>query len=419
MKDIVIVANFIGALDGGKNSRFTYLAELLSKESDITVEIVSSTFSHDYKRKRSSTIHLQNIKITLIDEPGYKKNISLKRFFSHYIWGKNVAAYLKKRKQPDVIYCAVPSLTGPDMIGKYCKKKGIPFIIDVQDIWPEAFKMVFNIPIISDFAFAPFKRMANNVYVNANDIIAVSNSYLKRALEVNRNASGHVVFLGTDLRTFDRNADIDLVNNAEPYKKNKEVIVYSALPKCIEKGYDEIWVAYCGTLGNSYDLNTAIDAVSLVEEEGFRLKFIVMGGGPKEEEFINHAKEKKIDAIFTGNIPYDKMCSILSHCDITINPIKSKAAASIINKHADYAACGLPVINTQESKEYRSLVDDYNMGFNCNNDDPNDIKDKIQLLAIDKGLRIIQGNNARKCATEKFDRSNTYFEIIETINNYL
>ena len=52
-----------------------------------------------------------------------------------------------------MIYCAVPSLTGPYLISRYCKKNKIKFIIDIQDLWPEAFKMVFDVPIIKDIIF--------------------------------------------------------------------------------------------------------------------------------------------------------------------------------------------------------------------------------------------------------------------------
>ena len=99
MKDVVIVANFIGALDGGKNSRFTYLADKLNKINSMSVEIVSSSFSHDYKKHRDNIPNIFEYKVTLIDEPGYKKNVCIQRFYSHYIWGINVVKYLKSRKK--------------------------------------------------------------------------------------------------------------------------------------------------------------------------------------------------------------------------------------------------------------------------------------------------------------------------------
>jgi len=50
------------------------------------------------------------------------------------------------------------------------------------------------------------------------------------------------------------------------------------------------------------------------------------------------------------------MVGLLCACQIAINPIKSKSAGSIINKVGDYAAAGLPVINSQENEEYRRLI---------------------------------------------------------------
>ena len=76
------------------------------------------------------------------------------------------------------------------------------------------------------------------------------------------------------------------------------------------------------------------------------------------------------------------MCALISKCDVAVNPIMHNAAQSIINKHADYAAAGIPVVSTQESREYRTLVEKYHMGFNCQNGNAQEIADKIQKLIL-------------------------------------
>ena len=164
--------------------------------------------------------------------------------------------------------------------------------------------------------------------------------------------------------------------------------------------------SYCGTLGSSYDLTCVIDALNILNDS--RVCFIVMGDGPRLEEFKTYAKEKRIRAEFVGRLQYNAMCSLLIACDITINPITHMAAQSIINKHADYAASGKPVVSTQESEEYRNLIDQYEMGFNCRNNDSVDIADKIRTLTDNKELRMRMGRNARKCAEERFDRAVAY-----------
>ena len=162
MKDIVVVANFCRDFSENDNGRFLYICKQLAKEHN--VEIITSDFSHIKKEHRGVIPVQWPFKVTFLHEAGYKKNVSVKRFFSHCVWGNAVKKYLKKRKKPDVIYCAVPSLTGPLAVAKYCEKYGIKFIVDVQDLWPEAFKMIFKVPVISDVIFAPFSVLSNGIY---------------------------------------------------------------------------------------------------------------------------------------------------------------------------------------------------------------------------------------------------------------
>lgn len=395
MKDIVVVANFCGDLSENDNIRFTYLCRELAKNHN--VELITSDFSHTQKAHRQAQKYKTSFKVTLLHETGYVKNVSLRRFFSHYMWGKAVSKYLKGRKKPDVIYCAVPSLKGPLAVAKYCEKNNVKFIVDVQDLWPEAFKMVLNIPIVSDVIFAPFNFLSNGIYKRADEIVAVSDSYVNRALSVNKKCkSGNTVYLGTKLETYDLG-----VKEATPiYKKTGA----------------QVLVGYCGSLATSYDIPNLIYAVRKLCDKGIEnVKLVIIGDGTHKAQFEEIAGKYEVDAVFTGSLPYDVMCAQLNECDIVVNPIRHGSAATIINKHGDYAASGLPVINSQESVEYRNLVDEYKMGLNCKNEDAQDMADKLEMLILDKELRLQMGQNARRCATEKFDRSVTYKKIIELI----
>ncbi|TYS59864.1 glycosyltransferase family 4 protein [Sutcliffiella horikoshii] len=400
MKDILIIAHFTQVPGEAGNGRFHYIAEKIDKKYS-TVEVVTTTFSHRTKKQRylsKEQYESLSYKLTMLEEPGYKKNVSLKRFYSHFIMGKSLKRYLKYRNKPDIIYCSVPSLDVAKVAATFAKENDIKFILDIQDLWPEAFKMVFNIPYISDKLFYPMEKKANHIYKAADEIIAVSQTYVDRALEVNskcRNA--YSVFLGTELTNFDILA-----------MKNKN----------IEKPKNEIWLAYAGTLGHSYDLTSAIDALCILQKKGINnIKFVIMGDGPLKSSFEKYAAEKQINVLFTGRLDYGKMVGILVNCDIAINPISKGAAQSIINKHGDYAAAGLPVINTQESLEYRDLVNEYQMGINCKNNDAENLALNLQRLYVDIDQRRTMGINSRRLAEEKFNRSITYKKIIDLITN--
>lgn len=389
VKDIVIVADFCSAFDGKGNNRFIYIAEHLIAKGH-SVEIVTSDFCHSDKRPFCPTISdYHGIKITMLHEPQYSKNISIKRFYAHYLWGRQVYNYLRKRSKPCVVYCAMPSLNAARLSGKYCKKNSVKFVVDIQDLWPEAFKMVFNIPVLSDVLFAPFNLIANSAYKSADEIVAVSKTYVDRALKVNRkNIKGHPVFLGTDLETFDTN-----VINGKRFKKDDS----------------EVWLGYCGSLAYSYNLKVVFDAMRKFDNP--HLKFIIMGAGPRENEFKSYSKG--LNTFFTGRLPYKDMCAVLDECDIVVNPIAKNAAQSIINKHADYAASGKPVISTQKCREYEDLVTKYEMGVNVSNVD--DFCIALKRLCNDANLRRKMGSNSRRCAEELFDRKKTYNIIRDLI----
>ena len=285
MKDIVIIANFCRDFSETDNGRFMYLCKELSKEN--RVEIITSDFRHTAKKHKEPLVHNWPFTITFLYEPGYKKNISIQRFVSHYAWGKEVKKYLENREKPDVVYCAVPSLTAPYEAAKYCEKNDIRFIIDIQDLWPEAFKMVFDVPVIGDILFAPFKHLVNEIYKRANVVCGVSETYVNRALKVNQKIkTGHVVFLGTSVETFDNNA------------KNNPV----------EKPENELWLGYCGSLNSSYDLTVVFDALAILKKEGHNLpKFVILGTGEREADFKEYASNLDLNCFFAGWLPYESV----------------------------------------------------------------------------------------------------------------
>ena len=397
-KDIMLIVNYWHFEQEKASSRYRSFANILCDKYDL--EVVTSTFCHLTKKQRdveSLSLATLPYKMTLQYEKGYKKNISLKRIFSYKQFGKNVEKYLLKRKKPDLIIVSVPSLGVADRVTKYANKNNIPVIVDIQDLWPEAFKMALSIPIISDIMFYPMKRQADRIYSRADKIMAVSNTYVERGLKCNRkDTTGLSIYIGSDSKLI-----------AEKMK-NIEV----------DKPKDEFWIGYVGALGYSYDINMVSNAIKILKDRGIEnIVFKVMGDGPLKNDFEAYARELNIKFEFMGFLDYGTMMATLSKCDVAVNPIVGKSVSSIINKVSDYAMSGMAVINTQNSPEYRKLIDEYQAGINVENGNVEAVAEAILQLYQDRKLLSQIQSNSKRLGEEKFDRNKTYLQIIDIIDN--
>lgn len=400
MKKIAVISMGV-KLDNEKGySRFRYIGDFLS-DAGYQVDLITTTFQHWEKAQRKlDEIKKEDYKFNLkfIYEPGYKKNIDLRRIHSHRIAAKNLTKLLEQEGDYDLIYCEIPPNDVALAAAEYAKKKGIPFVPDVNDLWPEAMHMVLDIPVISNILFYPLQRDAEKVYSLVSGIIGTSDEYRDRPL---KNQMLHVpkktVYVGNEITEFDAGV--------------KE---YSSE---IEKKEGEFWISYAGTIGTSYDIKTMVLAgKELLNRGKDQMKIKILGGGPLKEELETLAKEQDCTNVeFVGYAPYPKMAAYLAKSDILVNSFVKKAPQSIVTKIGDYLAAGRPMINTCMSPEFREKVEKDGFGINIMPEDVTILADAIEKLYEDNAGREEMGRKARKIAEEQFDRPESYKKIIELI----
>lgn len=401
MKKKIAVISMGVKLNGEKGySRFRYIGDFLS-DAGYQVDLITTTFQHWEKAQRDiDAIKKEDYKFQLkfIYEPGYRKNIDLRRIRSHSIAAKNLTKLLEKEGDYDLIYCEIPPNDVALAAAEYAKKKGIPFVPDVNDLWPEAMRMVLDIPVVSDILFYPLQRDAEKVYSLVSGIIGTSDEYRDRPLKNQKlDVPRKTVYVGNEIAEFDRGVE----------KYGPE----------IQKPEGEFWVSYAGTIGTSYDIRTMVLAGKELLDRGMsQIKFKILGGGPLKDELENLAKEQGcVNVEFVGYAPYPKMAAYLAKSDILVNSFVKKAPQSIVTKIGDYLAAGKPMINTCMSPEFRQKVENDGFGINILPEDVKILADAIAELYEDREGCRVMGEKARKIAEEQFDRPESYKKIIELI----
>lgn len=388
-------------LNGEKGyTRFRYLAEFLTA-AGYQVDLITTTFQHWEKAQRN----LNEIKkedypfgLKFIYEPGYKRNVDLRRVRSHRIAAENLKKLLETEGDYDLLYAEIPPNDVALAAAEFAKAKGIPFVADVNDLWPEAMRMVLDIPVVSDILFHPLLRDAEKVYGLVSGVVGTSDEYRDRPFaRQNRDIPRITVYVGNEISQFDAGAA----------QKKPEV----------NKNEGEFWVGYAGTIGTSYDIETMVLAGEELARRGRdHIRIKILGGGPTKEKLEELARQKHIDNVeFVGYAPYDMMAAYLTSCDVLVNSFVKKAPQSIVTKIGDYLAAGKPMINTCSSPEFRAKVDADGFGVNIEAEDVKILADAIEKFANDPALCENMGKKARQIAEEQFDRPKSYQRIRELI----
>lgn len=146
-------------------------------------------------------------------------------------------------------------------------------------------------------------------------------------------------------------------------------------------------------------------------------RVVVMGDGPRRREFEALAAELEIPCVFLGRLPYEEMVRVLKASDVALNPIVAASEASIINKHGDYFAAGIPVVNNQTSRELSDLLFAWDAGVTCAPDSPEAMSLMLRDLVSSAEVRHRLGAGARRLAESLFDRRRTYAEIVRMVSD--
>ncbi|MEG2522312.1 MAG: glycosyltransferase family 4 protein [Lachnospiraceae bacterium] len=403
MKKIAVITMGVKLNHEKGYTRFRFLAEYLAK-AGYQVDLITTSFQHWEKEQRDlDEIHQEEypFRLKFIHEPGYKKNIDVERIVSHHIASKNLKKMLEREGDYDLIYCEIPPNDVALVAAQYAKKKGIPFVPDVNDLWPEAMHMIFDIPIISNILFYRFAHHAEKVYSMVSGIIGTSDEYRDRPLKRQQlNVPKATVYVGNEIAEFDAG-----------------VVEYSPT---LTKG-EEFWVSYAGTIGTSYDIRTLILAGKELQKRGYdTIRIKILGSGPMKEELEQLVTEQHCTNVeFVGYAAYPLMSAYLATSDILVNSFVKKAPQSIVTKIGDYLAAGKPMINTCMSQEFRTKVTEDGFGVNVLPEDVTILADAIESLYQHPEQREEMGIKARAIAIEQFDRPKSYAKIVTLIKELI
>ncbi len=204
-------------------------------------------------------------------------------------------------KRADVIYAYHPQITIGFVAWLVGLAKKTPYVIDVQDLWPDA--LVATGFIQMGMLYKIIDLTCNFIYKRSGHIVVLSKGYKKILLD-KAVPAGKISFIynwnSEENRKFDGCYDEVFSTALEKYN-NKFV--------------------YAGNLGAAQSLKSVITAFSRVDDDSICL--IIIGSGVEENELKNFAKSLNAgNIIFIGYVPSTKIKQYLDEADVLVVHLK-------------------------------------------------------------------------------------------------
>jgi len=396
MKDIILISTF-GTVTTENNSRVLSIAKSL--RDDFNIVCISTDFDHTKKAyKDYMPENYLGISCKYIHVPAYKSNLSFRRLFSHLMFAVRLKKFLKKMNgKPEAVYCAMPTSTSAYVAGCYCKREKIKFVIDVIDLWPDSLVPVFGFwgKVLNFFLF-PWKMITTKSYKMADIILGESVKYADTAAMYNKKAIEMPIYLGIDMEYV------------------KEQIASSKVD--VVKSDDELWIAYGGSLGNSYDFKTLIKNVALLNEN-YKYKLFFIGDGINRKYVEDLLKKYSVNSKIIGFVQYNDYLKYLSLCDIAINIFKWDTKVIHSYKFNDYVGTGCFILNSLVG-ETAEMIDKYKVGLNFDFSG-NDLFEKLKNVFNNWSEYSKWRNNNALLIADCLNKKNIYSRLPVLIKNNL
>jgi len=380
---ILYIHQYFSTPETTVGSRSYYISRELVRRGH---EVVMLTMEDEARFRVKRTI-VDGIRVIYM-KGSYHQSMGIARRVLSFISFMVKSTFLALRvKNVDlVISTSTPLTVGfPALILK--KFKGIPFIFEVRDLWPE-------VPIqMGGLKGKPMIRLVEwfekAIYRNAVHIVALSPGMLegvaRRGIPVDK---------------------ISMIPNMAKLEVFGHVEKNAALPDTFGLNSNSFKAVYFGSMGLANGMEYIIDAANLLKDHE-DIEFVFLGNGAMRPMLKERCRAEGIhNAFFLGFQASRELSQIVSFCDISLVTFSNIPilATNSPQKLFDSLSAGKPVLVNSPGWT-KELVETHQCGAFVDPEVPAALAEKILYLKAHPAVCREMGRNARKLAETRYDKT--------------
>jgi len=317
-------------------------------------------------------------------------------FFSSALRGLNLS-------RPDVVIGTSPQLLVALSGWWLARSKGVPFVFEVRDLWPESLAAV-GAGGEGSVMHRTLGAIAGFLYRRANHIVVVTPAFKDHLIRYWRVPAEKISVVENGVET-------DLFRaNPTAATIRRELIGDSD---------DRFLICYIGTMGMAHGLETLIDAAEELQTTQPNCLFLLIGEGAEKQRIVDMAAARGLTNIkFLGQQARHQIPELVSAADACLVMLKKTDLFKTVipTKLLEYMACERPVIVAVDGQT-RQIVEEARAGIFVPPEDSHALAESIRSLALNANAEIRRqmGFNGRQYILSRLSRERTAHDYITVL----
>lgn len=362
---------------------------------------ISEEVRKDYKRRKKEALHDGHLIVNRMPLYGEGKNSLLRAI--RYLLLNVLFVWKSLSVKADVIFVQSTPPTQGMMAGIIKKIKRVPFVYNLQDIFPDSLVHT-GLTRDGSFLWKIGRIIEDFTYRNADKIVVISEDFKKNIMAkgVPEDKIAVIYNWVEEDKVFPVSRDENKLFNEFGLEKSL------------------FYVVYAGSLGYPQNIRVLIDAASLLSNYK-DIQFVIFGQKNKIDEYYGIINKLNLNNVKLFPLQeYSRVSSVYSLGDIDIVSCKAGfGGVGVPSKTWSIMSTARPVIASfDEASELCTIIRRSESGLCVPPDDPQALKSAILELYFDKEKRMRFGKNGREFVLKNLTRevgTAKYVQIIKEV----
>lgn len=339
---------------------------------------------HFIENKNIEGIAVSYVRNTYNREMGIiQRTWSFVRFMLYAIW------FALKQKNIDIVYATSTPLSVaiPAMLMKWFK--GVPYIFEVRDLWPEV--PIQMGAIRNKLLIKLLYWFEKRIYISAAHVVALSPGMKEGVLKYGIPEQ-----------------KVSMIPNMSKKDEFYERPKNEAIAEAFGINLNKFHAVHFGAMGIANYLEYIIDAAADLKKRNIEhIDVLFLGSGGVENELKQRCKSEGLSNVkFLGKHPMQTLSEIVNICDVSI---VSFANIPILytnspNKLFDSLSAAKPII-VNSAGWTKDMVEENNCGMFTDPDSPESLANALITLSASPQTTKLMGHNSRILAETVYDKS--------------